>query len=463
MTSAPTRTTGMRRLEKSVVADNMLEFIDQASFLGLRATGHGALTRCTWIYDRPINVDALRRFQHNLTKGLLGRRIERSPLPFGRHRWVSCPQPPAIDIAARAARGELSSWLDERARVPIDPEFGPSWHIGVLPLEDHGTAVSLVVSHSVADGLGLCQAIADAARGHCRDLGYPPPRSRTRFRATVVDIRETVRGMPETARALRAAVKLARQRRQEIAHPTTSPAGGTAIVECEQYPIAPAVTIHLDPVQWDNCAKGLGGTSNSLFSAFAAKLAERAGRLRNGTVTLAIPVGDRADGDTRANALAATALTVAVDPRLVTANLRTIRSDVKMGLMALQETPNELMQPLALTPLVSKRLARRLAGVALGSAHLPVGCSNLGELDPAVGCPDGTEADHVVVGLAEQGVTKNHLERSGGKLFLSSGRISGRIFVNVVAYLPGRRNTRNELREMVSRTLADFDLTGRLD
>ncbi|WP_264020301.1 acyl carrier protein, partial [Mycolicibacterium setense] len=62
-------------------ADDRLAYLDQAAFLGLRA-GYGSLIQMIWIYDRAVDVEGLRRFHRNLGCGLLGRRIERSPLPF---------------------------------------------------------------------------------------------------------------------------------------------------------------------------------------------------------------------------------------------------------------------------------------------------------------------------------------------------------------------------------------------
>ena len=50
--------------------DNRLAFLDQASFLRLRATGEGTVAQCTWIYDRAIDMDGLRRFNQNLGRGL---------------------------------------------------------------------------------------------------------------------------------------------------------------------------------------------------------------------------------------------------------------------------------------------------------------------------------------------------------------------------------------------------------
>ena len=83
-----------------------------------------------WIYEHPIDMDKMMHTFRNAGYGLMGRRIERSPLPFGRHRWVSAVgQPLDIDVAECARpRAEISDWLDERAQLPVDPESGPGWH-----------------------------------------------------------------------------------------------------------------------------------------------------------------------------------------------------------------------------------------------------------------------------------------------------------------------------------------------
>ena len=241
-----------------------------------------------------------RRFHHNFSYGLFGRRIERSPLPFGRHRWVSDPGPSDIDIAECARpRAELSDWADERSQLPADPEWGPGWHLGVLPLTDGSTAVSLVASHYLLDGLGFFVAIVEAILGNTRDLGYPPPRSRTRLRALVQDARQTARDAPEVARALVALAKLTRRQRRDTARsPAPRPValrgdGGDDPV------VVPGITISIDLDDWDARAKALGGTSNTLAAGLTAKLAERMGRRHDGdgAVTLQLVMSDRTEGD----------------------------------------------------------------------------------------------------------------------------------------------------------------------
>ncbi|HEX2283565.1 MAG TPA: hypothetical protein VHI10_01865, partial [Mycobacterium sp.] len=206
-----------------VGVDNTLAFMDQASYLWVRASGHVHAIQCTWVYRRDIDLEGLGRTRDNLADGLLGRRIERSPIPFGRHRWVRCHEPPGIDISAPAPiSATLTGWLDERAQIPVDPEFGPCWHLGVLPIENYGTAVSLVASHTVIDAVGLCLALRDAANGVRHDFGYPPAHARSRRRALAEDARQIARDLPDVVRAVGAAAKLAVTHRPTGAPPTSA-------------------------------------------------------------------------------------------------------------------------------------------------------------------------------------------------------------------------------------------------
>ena len=105
--------------------DNQLAFLDQAFFAGHRAAGQKEVVQVVWIYEHAIDFDGLRRFHRNLGYGLLGRRIECSPLPFARHRWVSDRGPSDIDIAECARpRAEVSDWADERSQLPVDRGMG---------------------------------------------------------------------------------------------------------------------------------------------------------------------------------------------------------------------------------------------------------------------------------------------------------------------------------------------------
>src|SRR6516225_6996229 len=140
---------------------NVLDLFDQTVFVGERATGATNLLQVTWVYDRAIDIDGLRRFHDHLQRGRLSRRIERSPLPFGRHRWVSPSGQSELEIVTTARpREEFDAWLTEQANTPLDPEHGPGWHLALLPFIDGGAGVSLVASHCITDGVGFCEAVA---------------------------------------------------------------------------------------------------------------------------------------------------------------------------------------------------------------------------------------------------------------------------------------------------------------
>jgi hypothetical protein len=436
--------------------------MDQASFLGLRALGYGAHVQFHWIYNRPASIDGLRRFHRNLGYGLLGRLVEPSPLPFARDRWVVSRGPDDIEIAETPrSRSDLNAWLHERACLPLDPQYGPGWHTGVLPLEDGGTAVCLTTSHTLVDGLGILQAISDAADGRTRHLGYPAPGSRRRGRAALQDARQMLASAPELGRATAATVRIARHRRRDVVASMTSSPPSPRRAAHERPVVVPYLTAYVDVADWDACAKGIGGNGFTLLAGFAARLAARMGRVRDdGTVTLAFPVSDRTEDDTRGNAVVFP--TVSVDPARLPSDLGEVRLKFKQAFADLDEITAELLGPLPLASLAPKWVARRAAGMGLGAASLPVGCSNVGDLPPAANRPDGTDADYASGRLIEPGINRRALERVGGQVYVASGRVHGKIFLAVNAYLVGRTNSQGALREDVSRTLDEFGLTAEI-
>ncbi|OFB40798.1 hypothetical protein BA059_08675 [Mycolicibacterium sp. (ex Dasyatis americana)] len=438
--------------------DPRLAYIDQASFLSLRALNRGPLMQYTWIYDRPVDLDGIHRFQRNLADGLLGRRIERSPLPFGRHRWVASPTQADVEVSVRnCPRADVWAWADDRIRRPIDPEHGPAWHLGVQPFSDGGAAVSLVASHSVVDGQAMTMSVAEAVTGADRRLGYPGPGSRSRRQALAEDARAAFGSVPEIGRAAVAAVRVARAEREDLASSFKTaadlpPAGDDIPV------LAPTVAVFIDLEQWDDRARRLGGTSNSLFAGLAARLGQKLGRAgADGTVALSWPVSERTPADTRANALIAAKMRA--DPDAVTTDLGAVRSAMKSALAESEELSARLLAPLPLTPLTPKALVRRLEAMVV-SVDSPIGCSNIGELDPAMNRPDGTDADLVSLRLLEPQITTRVLNRIGGYLSLVSGRVNGRIFISVGAWTVGAVNTKDALRATVRAGLDDFGLSG---
>jgi hypothetical protein len=88
------------------LTDNRLTLWDEAMVRANRATGRVQMIQVVWVYEHPVNLDEVRRFHRNFGYGMAGRRVERSPLPFGRYRgcprWARPPRCTSTPIRCRA-------------------------------------------------------------------------------------------------------------------------------------------------------------------------------------------------------------------------------------------------------------------------------------------------------------------------------------------------------------------------
>ena len=335
---------------------NVVDLVDQIVFLGERATGTTSVIQSVWTYDRGVDMDGLRRFHHHLLRGRLSRRIERSPLPFGRHRWVAPGDRSELEIVETPRpRDEFDQWLNEQAATPARRRARP----GMAP----GGAAVHRRRHRRQPG--------HLAHAHRRRRGVPGPGGRDgrpRRRDRLACSRRHAGGGGRcwpTSGSSRATCPAsgapsaqrpewsARNRgRAGTATPLPRASGRSGADEPVTVPMA---TVVVDVDEWDARARALGGTSNSLLAGLAARLAQRMGRVTaDGSVTLAMPVNDRAAGDTRANAV--TNVDITVDPAPATTDLREIRAAIKQALIRHQDVPNERWALLPLVPLLPKGL-----------------------------------------------------------------------------------------------------------
>jgi hypothetical protein len=462
-----------RAAKRDARPDNRLALQDEALLAEHHAADMKVIIQVTWVYADAIDLEALRRFHHNLGHGLLGRLVEPPALPIARHRWVVDRGQSDIDVAEHARpRADLSDWVDERSQIPVDVERGPGWHLGVVPFTDGSTAISLVLSHNLIDGLGLALVIVEAALGKTRDLGYPEPGSRTRMRAMGQDARQTSRDVPKAAKALVTAAKLAREQARSKGDDARAPAKRPAAVNGgaagngtsggDDIVVVPAITIFVPLDDWDARAEALGGASHTLAAAFSAKFGEAIGRRRadDGMVTLQIPISDRTEDDTRAMALSYARVTV--DPRPVTTDLRDVRAAVKETLKKLKETTDQTKELLWLPSFAPKRALKRMVARLPADPDQPVFCSYLGDLHEAIGWPAGSLAESENARGTGQFESRQFLERTGGRMIILSGRLNGKIFISVGAYQPGAKNTKEALRELAAQTLDEFGLTAEI-
>lgn len=332
--------------------------------------------------------------------------------------------------------------------------------MAVVPFVEGGGAVMIMVSHSVADGGAIFTSIVDAVSGRKRDYGYSQPHSRTRRQAVREDLKSTAASLPELAKAVRAAVRVARKEKADIRSSAKRSVGRPIEGTASAIPV-PSVTALVDIAEWDQRAAALGGTSNALVAGIAARLGRYRGRVdEDGLVTLNMPVSDRTKGDTRANALSG--VSVKVDPEEAPASLKRIRADIKTSLTANTEAQNELYETLALTPFVPKRLLRKLEGVALGSGY-PVGCTNMGDVPPDVLRADGTVAQVFFArSPIEWPVTPEILDNMGGSLVVGSARVGPQVVLVASGWQVGTANNEGDLADQLLRAVDDFGLSGTL-
>ena len=180
------------------------------------------------------------------------------------------------------------------------------------PLAGGATAVTLVASHTVVDGLALTLAATEAADGVTRDLGYPAPGTRTRAQALREDALQTVRDVPEMAKAVAAAVRLARSNTRRSA--PRRPAGPAPPDKLDGVELvtAPSVVVYMDEELWISRVESLGWKQAIRYSPVSPRrLGQILGRVDpDGMVKLSFPVSERTEGDTRGNALSGMMLTI---------------------------------------------------------------------------------------------------------------------------------------------------------
>jgi hypothetical protein len=438
--------------------DNFLCYADQGSFLGLRALGRGPVLQFTWLLAQQPDEVAVSQLNARLAQGLFARLLQRSPLPWGRHRWERNMTPPPVVWFSHSHHGRhLQQLRRQMLDLDVDPERGPGWRLVVQPFEGGGCALSVLVSHTVADGKATVQTIADAVAARHLDCGYLPAAWRWSPLRLLRDSAESLRELPGVGRAVMALMQRQRSATATSVHTSTGRqrGGRGASGQAVDVPFVPLVIAADD---FEVRALELGVAANTLLAALAVQLAHRMGRVdASGRVKLVLPVSDRQPDDDRGNALRA--VTLLVEPETCVANPRLLQRELRSRLTELLRHGDELSPMLPLLPYVPLWLARHLERMALGS-DLPVGCSILGALPSEMERPCG-EASFLQISLLERYTTAD-LDRLGGLLFLVCHRMGGRIFVTVSGYEPGRITVRSELISLVEHTLVDLGMRATL-
>gem|GEM_PF-183081 len=445
-----------------------LGFADQGIYLLHTSADQQAVIQLLWLYRHGVDLEALHLVHANLEHGLLARLVQPSILPFGRHHWTSVPPSPSgLAVGADPLAPEaLHAWADAQVQLPLDPAHGPGWRLAVQPVSDGATAVSLVVSHCMADGLATSMAVTEAVRGERREPAYSL-QNEPRRRATVLlgEVLQFVLDFPSTLRALAQFVGIAAR---ALRTPGPRPAGGgrgdTVPVsrQAERIVSLPSVSVRVNSSAWLARAKRAGVSRTTLLTAMAATWAVALGRVSDGTVSLMIPVNRRTGAsDTGGNRVSLATLKVSAGA--VGEQVAMVQRTLRSTLLNARRRPDLLAALLPLIPFVPKRLFVSLSTLAFGSSgDLPVSYSHLGPAPPEVLGIDGTAAEWFGFRGVDRHLSGRDIERRRGVATLLSGFSPGYIILNFVAYQPGIVTDTGQLRAIVEQVLADYDLSGEV-
>lgn len=448
--------------DKPGASPHCLAWLDHLAYELFMATGRSQLVQCVWLYERPVDVAAVKRAIARLSDYAFNRHIEPSPLPFGRPRWVRPvgDRVELVEVDEPLPRAALLAWANRQARLPLDPLQGPAWRMALQHFDDSTTALSVVVSHLLLDGRGGLAVLEAAARGLDVPSPYRRQRSRRRFAAMVEDMAQAIADAPRT---LRAFWLLARAKQGGVAPEAKEAvvAGASEVVEL------PALSLMIDAAAWDACARRLGGRDSSLFPAVVAVLASRLGRVRpsDGTVSLLVPI-DRRQGLEDRRALAFAFHSVTLPPAGLAHSLSPVRRLFQALLRRMRE--NQLDELAPLLPVLAwmpRRLVLKLVDrLFTYSEDRPVSCSNLGPLPVELGMIDGQPCDGFLARGVDVNVTRRDLARSHGHLVVVGSRYGNMQCLSIEAcQLEPEQTSLEMLRHAAEETLADFGLTARIE
>lgn len=451
-----------------IYARHRLAWLDQLAYALFRATGRNQLMQCIWLYDRDVNLDALALTYERLAALAFNRLIEPSPLPWGRPRWVK-PAGQAAPIQSSEdvlPRSQLLHWANDHARATVDPVTGPAWRVAIQRFDDGCSAVSLVGSHLVVDGMGAVRAIAAAANGLEVPNGYRTQGTRNWLTGCLSDMWQI---LADTPRILAAFVCIAQASWHRRPPHTPSKAALAPASDDDQKTLValPAVAMKIDAKAWDACAVQIGGRPNALLFGFVATLAARLGRCRSsdGAVSLLVPI-DRRRGLNDERALAIEFHTMTVTPAGLTGNLKPLRAPLRALLQrARAKQANALSCVLPAISWMPRAAATRFVNRMFTYADaLPVSCSDLGVLPDGFACIDGAPCARVLTRAVDQNVTRRDLERSRGHLVVVASRYGNSVSVCVEAcQLEPAPTTREELRMVCTRIAAEFGLDAAIE
>lgn len=426
--------------------------IDCVSARGHSALGGTLAIQAVWRYDRPVDMAGLADFHAALRNGRLGRVVVAAMIPAAGDRWSARAEFGPVEVTeVPIPRGELETWIAERGRAELHTFGGPAWRLAVTACDNGDSAVSLLASHTIADGRAFCDAIAEAVARKSADLDYKSDEF-GRMRLLSGDFRDSARRGRVLVQAVGLAVQMAVVQRGE--------AKGKGRDEEDPNFHLPSVDATVPAPLWHAAARARGGSATTLAVAVTAAIATQIGRTEEqGRARVMMPVSTRTDQDRRANALASIDFEVDLRDGALT-DLAPLRALIKEKLGAAAGQPAPPLIPLAVA--LPRRLFAVLVRKVAADATVSV-CSNLGELDPAMLCVDGLPASTIRLGLVNQSLDSHTVvTERGGNLYVSLVESAGEMTLRVNGFHAPKLVDVEQLTELVQRVLAEYELSATL-
>ncbi|MFI9487194.1 hypothetical protein ACIG47_12460 [Promicromonospora sp. NPDC052451] len=456
-----------------------LQFADDMFLRRHDGAASPAVNQVLWRLDGPYDADRLRDLAEGIAAGALHRRVVRARVPGARHRWAPAGTLPVLDLQTAAVPDDgIGSWAQAQADVPLNPARGRSWRLAAADVvaagDDDGAVVggivSLTCAHAVADGAALIDALVRAST-RADPIVVPPPERGGR--ALLADAADAAGQAAAVARWAQARARQAARARRAAeadagtaagadagagagtgaaAEPAAAPApAGQPAPETLGSPVpdpawrVPVLHVELPSDRVAEAAAERGGTPNTWFVAFLARLVHATGRFPGEPVPVALPVATREPDDPRANSTKIARVTLPAEV-LSARDLGWVRAAAKEAYAAVgQAEPGAAPVPLELVQMLPDTVVNRLPQPPVAAAL----ASNLGKPPAGYTQAPGGPVRAVATLSHYQGATAAELRAAGGGLVAFCTTVGPTTTLSVAALDPDRVADAAVLRDLV--------------
>lgn len=409
-----------------------------------------------WIYDRPVDMVRLENFHASLERGLLGRVVAPALLGAAGDRWSAKAEFAPIEVEPSCVEyAQLGDWIAQRSRAELHTYGGPAWRLTVTDLDNGGSAVSLLASHTLADAMGLFAAIATAAEGKTLDLQYEADRFGP-IRLFLSDVQAITQRL---GKVLKAVPGIARSISTNSSEPSAASAVSENCLEPGTFRL-PTLIATVPAQQWHAAAKSRGGSANTLTAAVMADLAIGLGRTdAQGRAHLSMPVSTRTDTDMRGNALTGIDFQVDAHNRHAV-DLRPLRAEMKEKLKTTASAPHSAAALIPIAVALPRAIFRRLAGKLVASP-VKTGFTYIAAPDPILGRIDGADAAATIFGLVEGSDSLPRLQERGGILYAGAFELGESVWLRIMGFHPPNPLDADQFKAAFAKALGGYGLTAR--